>query len=412
MTLRILHVLDHSLPLQSGYSFRTVALLREQRALGWETFHLTTPKHYAPGPDEEEVAGLTFFRTDRKGGLLRKAPVVSNAMIVSDTANRLEQIWSRVKPDLVHAHSPCLTGLAALSVASRHGVPVVYEMRATWEDAAVDHGNTRAGSLRYRLSRALETNVVKRAHGVVVICDGLAQEIASRGVPSERITTVRNAVNIQDFKVITQADAELQRSLGLGDGPVFGFIGSLYGYEGLDILIQAMPDVLRQHPGASVLLVGGGPAEPQLKQLVSTLGIADRVRFVGRVPNADVARYYSVIDILVYPRKSTRLTELVTPLKPLEAMALGRTFIASNVGGHRELIPAPFRTNLFNADDPADLAHVGLRVLADRDNWPSLLSDARRHVETHCTWKHSAANYQGLYARVLGQGEMAERVSA
>lgn len=405
MTLRVLHVLDHSLPLQSGYSFRTLALLREQRAMGWETFHLTTPKHYAVSPDEEQAAGMTFMRTNVRPSLLRRLPVVNNAMVVWDTARRLEQVWDRVRPDIVHAHSPCLTGLAALSVAHKRNVPVVYEMRATWEDAAVDHGSTTAGSPRYRLSRALETSVIKRADGLVAICGGLADEIASRGVPRERIAIVRNAVNIKDFAVIESADEALTRELGLGTGPVFGFIGSLYGYEGIDVLVAALPEILRAHPQASVLLVGGGPAEPLVRQLAAKLGVSERVRFVGRVPNDQVRRYYSVIDLLAYPRKSTRLTELVTPLKPLEAMSLSRCFIASDVGGHRELIPQHLRTNLFKADDPADLARVAVRVLAEREGWPRLLAEARQHVATHCTWSISAANYRDVYATAAKRGK-------
>ena len=141
-------------------------------------------------------------------------------------------------------------------------------------------------------------------------------------MPRERIAIVRNAVNIKDFAVIESADEGLRNELGLGAGPVFGFIGSLYGYEGIDVLVAALPEIMRAHPQASVLLVGGGPSEPLVKQLAAKLGVSERVRFVGRVPNDQVRRYYSVIDVLAYPRKSTRLTELVTPLKPLEAMSL------------------------------------------------------------------------------------------
>jgi PEP-CTERM/exosortase A-associated glycosyltransferase len=407
MTLRVLHVLDHSLPLQSGYAFRTLALLREQRAMGWETFHLTTPKHYAASPDEEQAAGMTFMRTNVRPSILRRLPVMNNAMVVWDTQRRLEQVWDRVRPDIVHAHSPCLTGLAALAVAHKRNTPVVYEMRATWEDAAVDHGTTTAGSLRYRLTRGLETSVIRRADAVVAICEGLASEIASRGVPRERISIVRNAVNIRDFDVIENTDDALRRELGLGAGPVLGFIGSLYGYEGIDVLVAAMPAILREHSQASVLLVGGGPAEAQVKQLAAQLGITERIRFVGRVPNDQVRRYYSVIDVLAYPRKSTRLTELVTPLKPLEAMSLGRCFIASDVGGHRELIPQHLRANLFKADDPADLARVALRVLAERAGWAPLLAQGRQYVATQCTWALSAANYRDVYATAAKRGKAA-----
>jgi PEP-CTERM/exosortase A-associated glycosyltransferase len=403
MSPRILHILDHSLPLQSGYAFRTAALLREQRGFGWETFHLTTPKHYAKSGPEEDVAGLHFFRTNVPATWLRRAPVLDNTMVVRDTARRIEEVIERVRPDILHAHSPCLTGLAALGIARKRGIPLVYEMRASWEDAAVDHGTTREGSLRYRLSRGLESYVLRRADAITTICQGLAGDIASRGLPRERITLIPNAVDVENFDVIEHPDQALRAELGLGSGPVLGFIGSFYGYEGIDLLVRALPEILRVHPDACVVLAGGGPAEPHIKQLATDLGIAQRVRFVGRVPHEHVRRYYSVIDLLVYPRKSIRLTELVTPLKPLEAMALERLFIASDVGGHRELIPQHLRPYVFKAGDSQDLARVALHLLQDRAAWPALADAGRRYVTEQCTWRMSAARYRDVYASLLHQ---------
>ncbi len=401
MALRILHVLDHSLPLQSGYAFRTAALLREQQGFGWETFHLTTPKHYARSEPEEDVAGLHFYRTNVPPTWLRRAPVINNYMVVRDTARRLEEIIGQIRPDILHAHSPCLTGLAALRTANTRGIPLVYEMRASWEDAAVDHGTTTEGSLRYKLSRALETYVLRKANAITTICQGLADDIVSRGLPRERVTLIPNAVDIEKFEPIERPDEGLRQELGLGTGPVLGFVGSFYGYEGNDLLLRALPDILRVHPGASVLLVGGGPAEPQLKALAVQLGLQDRIRFAGRVPHDEVRRYYSVIDVLVYARKSMRLTELVTPLKPLEAMALKRLFVASSVGGHRELIPEQLRSYVFAAGDVQDLARVTLRLLSDRNRWTELAAAGRRYVAEQCTWRMSALRYRDVYEALM-----------
>ena len=399
MSLRVLHVLDHSVPLQSGYAFRTLSLLREQRALGWETFQLTTPKHYAPGPMEEEVAGFHFFRSRLRPAVIGRAPVLNQAAVVHATVRRLEELVPRLRPDIVHAHSPGLNGIAALRSARKHGIPVVYEMRASWEDAAVDHGSTREGSVRYRLSRMLESSVLRRANAVTTICEGLANEIRSRGIPASRVTVIPNAVNIEDFDVIEQTDFGLREKLGLGAGPVLGFIGSLYGYEGLDLLLRALPNIIETRPGARVLLVGGGPAQGSLEDLAATLGVADRVTFLGRVPHEDVRRHYSVIDLLVYPRISIRLTELVTPLKPLEAMSLGRMFIASDVGGHRELVPEMLQPHLFKPGDPQALAHAAAGVLALGERWPALAASARRYVAEQRTWRSSVARYADVYER-------------
>jgi PEP-CTERM/exosortase A-associated glycosyltransferase len=413
VSLRILHILDHSLPLQSGYAFRTAALLREQQGFGWETFQLTTPKHYAPGEAEEDVAGLHFYRTPVRASWARSAPVLDQVMVVRDTADRLEKVVAKVRPDILHAHSPCLTGLAARRVARARGLPFVYEMRASWEDAAVDHGTTTEGSARYRLSRGLESFVLKRADAITTICEGLAGDIVSRGIPRERVTLIRNAVDIEQFEPIEQPDEKLRQELGLGTGPVLGFIGSFYGYEGIDLVLKALPGVLRVHPQATVLLVGGGPAEASLKQLAAQLGIEKQVRFAGRVPHDQVRRYYSVVDVLIYARKSMRLTELVTPLKPLEAMALKRLFIASGVGGHRELIPEHLRPYVFAPGDGEDLVRVTLRLLADRERWAELTAAGRRYVTEQCTWRMSAARYRDVYDSVMSRGARGStRVSA
>jgi PEP-CTERM/exosortase A-associated glycosyltransferase len=399
MTLKILHVLDHSIPLHSGYTFRTLSILREQRKLGWETLHLTSTKHFAAKDDEESVDGWHFFRTRSTPTLSRRLPVLNQAMVVNDTARRLDEVVRKVQPNLIHAHSPALNGLAAIRVARKHRLPVVYELRACWEDAAVDHGTTTEGSLRYRVSRGLESWVLRRADAVTTICEGLRQDICARGIPEERVTVIPNAVDPQQFPLIATADRELRAKYGLQNAFVLGFLGSFYGYEGLDVLIEALPGILEFEPNAKVLLVGGGREEPRLTERVAQLGLQDRVLLVGRVPHNDVARYYSLVDLLVYPRKSMRLTETVTPLKPLEAMAQGRLLIASAVGGHRELIRDGETGFLFEPDSPAALTQAVQRALQARVHWPKILQAGRHFVETERCWQTSVARYPAVYER-------------
>jgi glycosyltransferase involved in cell wall biosynthesis len=223
-------------------------------------------------------------------------------------------------------------------VGRRLGIPVVYEVRAFWEDAAVDHGTSREGGPRYRATRAMETYVFRHADAVTTICEGLRGDIIGRGIPAARVTVIPNAVDIEQFRQGGEPDPELRTRLGLDDARVIGFIGSFYAYEGLSLLLDALPRILEKAPDARVLLVGGGFQDAALRQQAQKLGIADKVVFTGRVPHAEVTRYYDLVDLLVYPRLSMRLTDLVTPLKPLEAMAQGRLLLASDVGGHRELI--------------------------------------------------------------------------
>ncbi len=394
MSLRVLHVLDHSLPLHSGYSFRTASILREQRALGWTTLHLTTPKQGHGPALAEEAGGWRFHRTPSEPGtgLIRQMQL---------TAKRLRELVLAEKPDLIHAHSPLLNALPSLWVGRRLRLPVVYEMRASWEDAAVDHGTTTEGSLRYRVSRALESFALARADQVTTICEGLRQDIAVRGIPNERITVIPNAVDAEAFQFGVAPDAALRERLGLGGATVLGFAGSFYGYEGLHLLLEAAARLLPTTPQLRVLLVGGGPQEEALKAQVQTLGLQQQVIFTGRVPHAEVQRYYELIDILAYPRLPIRLTELVTPLKPLEAMAQGRMFVASDVGGHRELVRHGETGHLFKAGDVDALVASISALLAERERWPQIAAQARRFVEQERTWARSVARYQEVYRRAL-----------
>ncbi|MFZ1827432.1 MAG: TIGR04063 family PEP-CTERM/XrtA system glycosyltransferase [Candidatus Competibacteraceae bacterium] len=402
--MRILHILNHSLPLHSGYTFRTAAILREQQRLGWETFHLTGAKQGPVAALEETADGLHFFRTPVEIAAWARWPVLNQVAVVRGLTRRLREVVEQVKPDILHAHSPALNGLAALPMARRYQLPLVYEVRAFWEDAAVDQGTSTEGGLRYRLTRALETYVLQRTAAVTTICEGLKNDMTARGIPAEKITVIPNAVDIEAFHLGGAPDPELQTRLGLQGHRVLGFIGSFFAFEGLALLLAALPGLLAQAPDLRVLLVGGGEQEAALRRQAQDSGIADRVILVGRVPHDQVQKYYDLVDVLVYPRLSMRLTELVTPLKPLEAMAQGRLFIASDVGGHRELIRDGETGVLFRAGDIADLQAQTLDLLAHPERWPALKANGRRFVEEERNWAVSVARYRAIYERLAGQG--------
>ncbi len=403
--MRVLHILDHSVPLHSGYTFRTRAILEQQRALGWETFQLTSTKQGKTGAAVEQVGELTFYRTQPPSGSMDRLPVINQLAVVTGLERRLAEVIPEVKPDLLHAHSPALNGLAALRAARRSGIPLVYEVRAFWEDAAVDHGTSREGGLRYRLTRALETHVLKHASAVTTICEGLRGDIVARGIPGRKVTVIPNAVDIERFLMDRQPDPGLQQRLGLEGKTVLGFIGSFYAYEGLALLLQAMPGILQAAPEVRLLLVGGGPEAQRLKQITAASGLQDSVIFTGRVPHDEISEYYNLVDIFVYPRLSMRLTELVTPLKPLEAMAQGRLVLASDVGGHRELIRPGETGQLFHAGSMEDLQRAVLAMLRDRAAWQAQREAGRRFVERERTWAASVTRYRDVYAAALGGGD-------
>lgn len=391
--MRILHVFDHSLPVQSGYSFRSRAILREQRALGLETVQITGPKHGARPALTEKVDGLEFHRANAGSGALATLPVLNQIDVIRQLRRRLRDVLRATQPDLVHAHSPCLNALAAFGL----GKPVVYELRSSWEDAAVSSGTTHEGSLRYRLSRWLETRVLLRADHVTTICEGLREEAMRRGVDPQRITVVPNAVDADAFAAPRTPDPEVRRRLGLENACVLGFIGSFFAWEGLPLLIEALPRIVAARPDVRLLLVGGGPDEANVRAAVEGLQLGRYVVFAGQVPHAQVATLYQAVDILVYPRTPMRLTEMVTPLKPLEAMALAKVFIASDVGGHRELVRDRETGILFRAGDAAALATAVLEVAGDAALRERLMTAGPRYVRQERTWAQVVKRYVPAY---------------
>ncbi|WP_029623808.1 TIGR04063 family PEP-CTERM/XrtA system glycosyltransferase [Sphingomonas sp. PAMC 26617] len=395
--MRILHILDHGLPLHSGYTFRTRAILKSQMRRGWQVAAVTGPRHGAATLAEETVDGIDFHRTTPVAG---SVPVVQELREIHAFAKRIDAVVEQFRPDVLHAHSPVLDALAALRVARRRKLPLVYEIRAFWEDAAVGNGTGREGSAVYRATRALETYAVRRADAVAVICDGLRRDLVARGLEADKIFVSPNGVDLSMFGEPPPYDAALAAQIGVEDAEVIGFIGSFYDYEGLDDLLAAMPQLVAKRPRAHLVLVGGGPVEAALRAQAAASPVSDHIHFVGRVPHDQVERYYSVIDVLAYPRKHMRLTDLVTPLKPLEAMAQRRLVAASDVGGHRELIEDGVTGTLFPPDDPTGMAHALAAMLADRGAWPMMRERGRAFVEKERNWAVNVACYAPVYQKL------------
>jgi len=400
--MKVLHALDHSLPVSDGYAFRSDAILRGQRALGWQTVQVTGPKHPPAEGDTEIAAGLEYLRTRSGEDWLSALPAGDQLAVITGLRRRLRGVIARERPDLVHAHSPCLNAIAAMSL----GLPVVYEMRSSWEDAAVSSGTTTEGSARYRASRALETWALRRANAVTTICEGLRRDVIARGIPAERVTVVPNAVDPQALRAARSAagaGAAARARLGLGGEWVLGFIGSFFAWEGLTLLLDALPAVVARRPEVRLLLVGAGAQDALLREQSERLGLGRHVLFAGQVPHHEVADLYEAIDLLVYPRLPMRLTDMVTPLKPLEAMALGKLFVASDVGGHKELVRHGETGVLFDAGNREALAACILSVMDDPGLQQRLREAGPRYIDQERTWVRVVPRYREVYERVLGR---------
>jgi PEP-CTERM/exosortase A-associated glycosyltransferase len=401
--IRALHVLDHSLPDHSGYSFRSESILLAQRARGWHVAAVTSPKHEASlkrdAPAIEEIGGIRYYRTGATP--VSRFPFVGERVLIDALARRIAAVAAAETPEILHAHSPVLNAIAALRVAKRLRVPVVYEIRAFWEDAAVDHRTYAEGSWKYRLTRAAETWACRRVDQITVLCRGLEEDLVGRGIARERMTVIGNGIDLTRFMPGAPDEEYLER-WNLRGKRVAAFIGSFYRYEGLDLLLAAYARIRTKLPDLRLLLVGGGEMEDELLESARKLGVLDGVIFSGRIPQQRIPGVYALADVMVYPRYAMRLTELVTPLKPLEAMAMGKALIASDVGGHRELIQDGKTGVLFPPGDAEALAGSLARLLESPDLRKSLEESGRAWAAAERTWAKVTEPYGDVYARALG----------
>jgi PEP-CTERM/exosortase A-associated glycosyltransferase len=371
---------------------------------------LTSPKQEEnwkyPCEREEEFKEVRYYRT---GAISNSSlPFNKEIRLMLTLGRRIKEVIEIEKPDILHAHSPVLNAIPAVRLGRKLQIPVVYEIRAFWEDAAVNHGTYRQNSLKFKLVRGCETWVCRQADHIGVLCQGLRDDLITRGIPGEKLTIVYNGINADDFKP-SEPDQMFIESYNLKGKEVIGFIGSFYRYEGLDLLIDAFAHISATMPESVLLLVGGGEMEKELKERVEKLSLNDKVIFPGRVSHDRIPGVYALMDILVYPRYSMRLTELVTPLKPLEAMAMGKALVASDVGGHRELIRNNETGLLFPAENKFALAESIGSLLRDRAFREKIETLGIEWVRKTHPWDKTTSVYTEVYAKALEKYQGASR---
>lgn len=370
-----------------------------QRRKGWLPCVLTSPKHERECGDQgqtEEIIDHTIYY--RSGEVEQSRRGADEFKIMIRIFKRSWGLVRRIRPRIIHAHSPVLNVIPTLIVGLLLRVPVVYEIRAFWEDAGADQGTYTEGSIKYRIVRMLETCCCFFAAHIFVICKGLKDDLVARGILPDKISIIYNAIYPQQY-LHAEPDEQFRKKWELSGKKVVGFIGSFYRYEGLDLLVRAFARVIKKQPDAVLLLVGGGETEKELAELVKTLDpvVQQQIVMPGRIPHSQVTGVYALMDVLVYPRYSVRLTELVTPLKPLEAMAMGKSLIASDIGGHRELIKDGINGYLVKANDSEKLADGIVQVLQDENTVRKICEAGRKTVQEGFNWDATTVPYEGIY---------------
>jgi glycogen synthase len=409
--MRILHIVHRSFPGTSGYAIRTREIVTKEMAVGLEPLVVSSPSQAPAGPLDSErsemIEGVRYFRSC--GRLLSPTTEVRDrsraraVLRIAQNASLLRislRLARQYRPSVIHAHSPFTCGLTGSLVSRLTGIPWVYEMRGIWEDSHVSRDTMTDNSIIYKAVRGLEGIALRQADLCLVISDPLREEVIRRGVGPEKIRIVPNGVDVQDF-FPGPPPPDLRDKWNLNDRIVLGYIGSFFHFEGLDLLVTAMGRISREFPDARLLLVGEGEATAELQRLATLSGCSDKIIFVGRVPHSQVSDYYKLCDLMALPRRDTRLTRVVTPLKPLEIMAMAKPLVASDIGGHLDVVKDKINGLLFRADDEADLAGKCEAVIRDQNLRKDLGSRARLWVEENRDWRILIKQYVEIYESLI-----------
>lgn len=399
--MKILHVLETSIPELVGYTVRGRYIVAHQRQLGLEPLVVTSPFFRGTARDSKDlIDGIVYFRSnhirrpDRGQG--RLAAYWTRLQMLLRYREFVAEIVRRERPAVIHAHSSYTNGLAAWYASQCTGIPFIYELRTLWGESAVVEDGLDPASLKYRAVWRLELGVMRAANRVVAISKGIRDAIIERGIDPEKIAIIPNGVDTSVFAP-RPSDPVLIENLSLTGCFVIGFIGSLRRLEGLELLVEAFNELWRQNPRARLVIVGDGPERTRIERLVKDAGLENTVRCLGLVPHDQILRYYSIMDILVYPRIDARINQAVTPLKPLEAMAMGKACLASDVGGLKELVEGDVTGILFDRGNSKDLTKKMLLLAADTDFRNRIATQGQATVRKEREWSTLALRYADIY---------------
>ncbi len=401
---QVLYCLHQSVPhATNGYSTRSHGIAVGLQESGWNVRATTRPgfpwdggiKGLPRGYYEATVDGVAYAAC--AGWNLAKTPL---DLYLAEAADHYLREAQTSGAEVIVAASNHITALPALIAARRLGLPFVYEVRGLWEITQASTQPEWAGSERYQLMRELEQQAALEADLVITLTEELADELASWGVSRERITVVPNAVNAERFTP-RPADTDVARQLKLPAGvPVIGYAGSAVAYEGLELLLEALAKLKARGQEFVFVLVGDGKVIDTVKATAKTLGIEKNCRFTGRVAFEQVPRYLSCMDIMPIPRLSSAVTEMVSALKPLEAMAMGKAVVLSDVSPHQIMAgPAGERARLFEKDNAVALSDAIETLINNPTERERLGEAARAWIDRERTWNHVTS----IYARSLQQ---------
>ncbi|WP_220137308.1 glycosyltransferase [Streptomyces himalayensis] len=400
---RVLHLVTNGLPFKhAGYTVRTQALAEAQLAAGLDP-HVVTRVGFPVAQGVLDARPLQIVNGVPQHRLLPLRLPYGQGAALSRNAELAGRLVEQLRPGVLHAATDHGNGRVALALREAYGLPVVYEVRGFLEETWLTQAPGRSrDDGTYLARRELETYCMREADLVLTLGAAMKAEIVARGVPEERVLISPNAVD-EVFLAPLPDGAPLRARLGIApDDLVVGTVSSLTPHEGIGTLLHAGAELRRRGVPLRLLIVGDGPERAALQQLAARLGLGDGVAlFTGRVPHAQVRDYHAVLDVFAVPRTDERVCHLVTPLKPVEAMASGLPVASSDLTAMRELVESDVNGQLIPPDSPhawRDALEMLLYSQKRRTEWGA---SARNLVVRERTWKRVAATTREAY-RSLG----------
>ena len=410
---KVLHLLSTSLPKLSGYAIRSHSILKSQKNR-FIPCALTAPNNFHFNMIDV-IDGIRYYRYPFNPGFkLFVEPKFSKQLRITKLydyfyhslfrkpAKFLRTVVNHLDVNVIHGHSTERFANYGEIVAKEKNIPFIYEVRGFLEDTHVGLGTIQYASREYNRRREKETTLMRKANIVITLGEAMRNDIIKRGIDKRKIKVVPNGVNTEILKP-KSVNMELKRDIGLDQKKIVGYIGSVRKIEGIEYLLNAVSLIKKTEENIFLLIVG--PYNPiyykELKRFIVKLGITNNVKFTGPIPNSHIREYYSIIDIIVIPRKNLRVNRLVTPLKPLEAMAMERVLLTSDLPALKEMVKPKISGELFEAENPYDLADKILKYLNDSHIREKLGKRAREYVVKNYDWNLIGNKYTLLYNKLL-----------
>lgn len=284
--------------------------------------------------------------------------------------------------------------VSGLMLRWRRRIPMLLEVNAPLVDERMRFG----GLGLPRIARWVEGRIWRGADVVLPVTRVLAQHVSARGVPDERIVVVPNGINEAHFAGAPRAE-DAKQAIGWPGALVLGFTGFVRDWHGVDRVVRWLASE-RAPAHARLLVVGDGPARPDLEALSRELGLGDRVRFTGVVPRSQVPAHVAAFDIALQPA----VVPYASPLKLFEYLALGRAIVAPSVPNILEVLIDEENALLFDEARPGALEAALTRLCADEGLRTRLSAGAAATIHRlGLTWDGNARRVTQLSERLCGR---------